>query len=126
MGNTKAERAYAILEGARGRIVGARFVKRTNGEVRDMNCRAGVTKYRRGGELAFNPLEKGLYPVFDMQKNEYRFITLDAVIQLRVDGTTYDFAEDGTVSVNGAVPENAHLLGVRKSAIYEYDSAAGF
>ena len=123
---TRAETAFAILEAARGRIVGARFIKRTDGTVREMNCRAGVTKHKRGGELAFNPLEKGLYPVFDMQKQEYRFISLDSVLQLRVDGTVYDFAEDGTMTIDGRVPENAHLMGVRKTAIYEFDGAVGF
>lgn len=68
--------------GARGRIFRVTFVKRTTGELRDMNCRLGVTRYLRGGELPFSPKEKNLIIVYDVKKKGYRSISLDNVHQI--------------------------------------------
>lgn len=80
-----------IKELAGGKIFGCTFVKRSNGEVRDMTCRLGVKKGQVGGELGFDIVEKGLLPVFDMAKNDYRMINLETVTEIRANGQVYRF-----------------------------------
>lgn len=72
-------------------IFGATFVKRSTGEIREMVCRLGVKKGQVGGELPFDPIEKGLLPVFDMAKQDYRMISLTTLKELRIKGTVYKF-----------------------------------
>ena len=74
---------------SRGRVFTARFKKRTTGEERTMNCRLGVTKHLKGGELKYNPAEKNLVGVFDMQKKGYRMIDVDGLTNLTVDGEEF-------------------------------------
>jgi hypothetical protein len=75
-----------------GRIFTAVFKKKTDGTIRKMTCRMGVTKHlKAGGELKFNPYAKHLLPVFDVQKKGYRFINADELISLTVDGVTINF-----------------------------------
>jgi hypothetical protein len=73
-----------------GEIFSVEFVKRTNGEIRLMNCRKGVTKYLAGGELKFDPTEKKLIPVFDVQKGEYRSISADAITKVVFKQTVFE------------------------------------
>jgi hypothetical protein len=70
-----------------GRIFGVYFVKRTTGEVRHMVCRTGVTKHLKGGNKAYDAASKLLLTVYDVQKEGYRSIPLDAVIQIEHHGT---------------------------------------
>ena len=56
-----------------GKIFTVEFVKK-DGTVRKMNARLGVKKHLKGGSLAFDPSERNLLPVFDMQKEGYRMI----------------------------------------------------
>lgn len=78
-----------ILE-SNGKIFKVVFVKRTTGEVREMVARIGVKKDQTGEGLKFDPLEKGLLTVFDMQKDAYRMINLDTVTELKCLGETYE------------------------------------
>jgi len=66
------------------------FVKRTNGEVREMRCRVGVKKHLKGGEKKFSDEEKKLLTVFDLDKLAYRSIPLDQIIRVKVNGKTYE------------------------------------
>lgn len=85
------DQAVEIIEGAKesGRVFSVRFVKRTDNTIRDMNCRGGVRKHLRGGELAYDPKKKRLVTVFDMQKGGYRSINCDSIMQIVVDGKTF-------------------------------------
>lgn len=83
----------AIKEMAGNTIFGATFVNK-NGEVRDMVCRLGVKTHLKGGDLPFDPVDKGLLPVFDMQKEGYRMINLKTITELRVKGVTYTFGDE--------------------------------
>ncbi len=65
-----------------GQIFSVVFKKRTNGEIRKMRCRMGVTKYLKGGERAYDFKEKNLLPVFDLEKGEYRSIPIEAIITM--------------------------------------------
>lgn len=77
-----------IKELAGNTIFGVTFTKK-DGTVRDMTCRLGVKAHLRGGELPFCPVEKGMLPVFDMAKGEYRMVNLNTVTEIRVGGKVY-------------------------------------
>ena len=62
------------------------FVKRTNGKTRVMNCRKGVKKGTRGGALRFQPLAHDLVSVFDIPKRLHRFISLDEIKRVNING----------------------------------------
>jgi len=74
-----------IRDLAKGTIFTAINIK-TNGEVRKYICRLGVRKHLRGGELPYDPAEKGYLPIFDMQKKEYRMLNLKTLTYLKVRG----------------------------------------
>jgi len=78
----------------RGHIFSVLFVKRTTGELREMVCRQGVKKHLAGGEAAYNFNEKGLLPVFDMQKKGYRSIPNDGIRAITYSGETHEYKED--------------------------------
>lgn len=71
-------------------IFGATFTKK-DGSVRNMTCRLGVKKGTNGKGLNFDPLEKGLLPVFDMQAGGFRMINLNTVTELRIKGEIHRF-----------------------------------
>ena len=77
-----------------GKIFGATFVKK-DGTIRVMNCRRGVSKGVTGVGLKFNPQDKQLLGVFDMQKDQHRFINLETLSQIRHGGEVYEVAQDG-------------------------------
>ena len=81
--------AVEKMVNTKGRVFSARFEKRTTGEMRKINCRLGVTKHLKGGELKYKPSEKNLVGVFDMQKKGYRMIDIDGLTNLTVDGEEF-------------------------------------
>jgi hypothetical protein len=66
------------------------FIKRSTGELRKMNCRKGVTKYLTGGEIKYNPKDKNLIVVFDMQKKAYRMIALENIRTINMNNSQYE------------------------------------
>ena len=83
------EDAIALIENSNGKIITVDFIKRTTGELRTMNCRLGVRKHLKGGELAYDPKEKGLITVFDMQKAGYRSIATESIQRITIGGETH-------------------------------------
>lgn len=75
-------RNQILKAGEGGRIMTVKFIKRTNGEIRVMNCRLGVTSHLRGGAQTYDPKSRSLLTVFDMQKGQYRNINLDNVLEI--------------------------------------------
>lgn len=65
------------------------FVKRSTGKTRVMNCRKGVRSKWVGGALKFNPAEKKLVSVYDMQKGAFRFISLDEIRRIAMQGKVF-------------------------------------
>ena len=63
---------------ANGRIFSVEFVKK-DCTLRKMICRTGVTKHLKGGELPYDPIDKGLLSVFDMSVQDYRMINLRTI-----------------------------------------------
>lgn len=74
----------------RGNFFTVTFVKRTGDkEVRTMNCRKGVTKGVNGNGLKFDPNDKSLVGVWEPSKKQHRFISLDEIHALSIDGEKY-------------------------------------
>jgi hypothetical protein len=73
-----------------GSLFSIEFVKRTTGETREMLCRTGVKAHLKGGVKKFDDREKNLLTVYDVQKNGYRSIPLDAIIRVKIHGKVYE------------------------------------
>lgn len=82
------EHAVQLIRSSGNKIFSVSFVKK-DGSSRLMNCRLGVTKHLKGGELAYDPKEYGLIAVFDIQKNNYRMINLETIQELSINGDKF-------------------------------------
>jgi hypothetical protein len=78
-----------VKEMVGNKIFSVEFIK-LNGEHRKMVCRLGVKKHLRGGSLAYDAKSLNLLPVFDMEKGDYRMINFDSIINVTIDGVTYE------------------------------------
>lgn len=74
---------------AGGKIFSCKFVKRTDGSIRNMIARTGVSKGITGEGRAWDPTERGLLPVYDMQARGYRMIPAESVMEVRAKGKTF-------------------------------------
>lgn len=81
--------AKNLIKSTKGKFFTVWFVKK-DGTLREMNARLGVKAYLKGGELPYNPEEKGLIPVFDMQKHAYRMISWTTIKKIRIDNREYN------------------------------------
>lgn len=86
----KRDEARELFNNHRGEFFSVRFIKK-NGEVRDMRARTGVKKGLKGVGLSFSPRDYGLLPVYDLDKQEYRFVNLNTLIEAHVAGERYVF-----------------------------------
>lgn len=77
-----------------GRVFGVTFVKRTDGSVREMNCRGGVKKGVTGQGMKYDPASKNLVTVFDMQNGEFRHINQDTITRVTMNGVTFTVVKD--------------------------------
>ena len=82
------ETAKKYIYATNGRIFSAVFTKK-DGEKRLMNCRLKVKKYVKGVGRKFDPSDKGLIGVFDLQKDQHRFINLNTLESLKIQGVEY-------------------------------------
>jgi hypothetical protein len=69
------------------------FIKK-DGSVRVMNARRGVKKGVKGVGMSYNPTEKDLVVVFDMQKEAFRMVNAKTVLEIKADKEHYK-VEDG-------------------------------
>jgi hypothetical protein len=85
------EIAEFIRRMASNTIFSCRFIKRTTGEERLMVCRLGVAPKTSNDSNSrdYNPINKGLLTVWDVQKKAYRTISLDSIISIKIAGTDY-------------------------------------
>ena len=81
------DEAVGVILWSGGLFVGVEFTKRSTGETRRMVCRTGVKAHLKGGEKAYDPVEKGLMTVFDVHKGEYRAIPVEGLTRIKVNGT---------------------------------------
>lgn len=94
-----AKKAFEILTQYHERIVTVKFIKRTNGELRTLNGRLGVSKYVKGVGMSYDPKAKNLITIFDMriasslpesERNKaYRCVPLDAILEIKADGKVF-------------------------------------
>ncbi len=70
----------------------ATFIKK-NGEIRIMNCRLGVKKHLKGGELSYDAEKLNHLIVFDVVKKAYRSINLNTLISITFKKETIKFVE---------------------------------
>lgn len=99
---TKLE-AYSKMKLSKGQAFTVDFIKK-DGSIRKMNCKTNIKKLIKGEEgkgLQYNPLQKLLLPVVDLQElaklrkeegNEYRAwrsVNLQTVLHLKIDGREY-------------------------------------
>ena len=73
------------IQKAENTIFSVEFIKK-DGTVRTMVARLHVKKGVKGTGMAYNPIEKGLIHVWDMQKNGFRMINLKTVTKLQIKG----------------------------------------
>ena len=73
---------------ATGEIFGVTFIKRTDGTLREMSARFGVTKGVKGVGLAFDPKAKDLMVVYDMNNN-FRMVNIPGIREVQVQGIRY-------------------------------------
>ena len=78
-----------LLLDNKGHVFSVVFLKK-DGSIRKMLCRFGVKKHLKGGKLTFNPLERNLLVVFDMQKEAYRMINLETLMNIHMKGLEYN------------------------------------
>lgn len=91
---TKDE-AKRLIKDTKGKFFTVTFIKK-DGTEREMNARLGVRKYLKGGDLPYNPEEKGLIPVYDVklgktQSNDaYRMINVATIKKLKIGNNEYN------------------------------------
>ena len=91
-----------LIRDSEGKVFNVQFIKKGGG-IRSMNCRLGYTvkKGLKGGELPYNPMEKGLIPAYLMyndesyqvEGNNRRMINEDTILSVSIDGSTYNVQE---------------------------------
>lgn len=91
-----------------GHIFAVEFIKRTDGSIREMLCRTGVTKGTHGGSMGYKPEDHGLLSVYDMQKQGFRSIPVENILHLSMNGQRYERRDMELVPTNphGLMPTN--------------------
>ena len=98
------EKVRKLISSTKGKFFRVIFTKRTNGELRTMDCRTGVSKFIKkdkngnGKGLAFKPKDHDLIPVWDLKAWDpeskdtgYRFINIRTVKEIRFAGEVHSF-----------------------------------
>ena len=87
------DKAKKYIYNTNGKIFSAVFTKK-DGQKRLMNCRLKVKKYVNGVGRKFKPEDRGLIGVFDLQKDQHRFINLNTLETLKISGIEYKIKEN--------------------------------
>ena len=87
----KRKDTMETIQKAKGHFFSVEFNKRTTGEIRKMICRRGVSKGVTGVGLAYDPMEKGLCTVWDVEAKTFRSINLDGIIRINSEGITWEY-----------------------------------
>lgn len=87
------EQAKNLIIGSSGQIFTVRFIKK-NGDERVLTGRTGVKRYVTGTGRSYDPLTKNLVSVYELNRDtkgpeNYRFIPLDRLLEVRIGGETY-------------------------------------
>ena len=87
-GTITTDQAKQLIKDTKGKFFTVTFIKK-DGTTRVMNARLGVKAYLKGGVLPYNPEEKNLIPVYDMQKRAYRTISVGTIKNLKIGNNEY-------------------------------------
>lgn len=68
-----------------GKIFTVEFTKK-NGQLRKLNGRRKVSQGTNGKGMNYNPVDRGLLPVFDMQKLAWRMVNFDTIVSYAIHG----------------------------------------
>jgi hypothetical protein len=74
------------------KIFSAIFTK-ANGEKRKMVARCGVKKGIKGTGMSYDPASKGLKPVFDMVKGDYRMLNLNTLESITMESQRFEITK---------------------------------
>jgi len=85
------DKAKDMIIATNGKVFGVTFIKK-DGSRREMSCRLGVKSHLAGGELKYDPFERGLIPVYDMNKG-YRMVNLNTLQRISINGQTYNVSQ---------------------------------
>lgn len=87
-GTINKEQAKQLIKDTKGKFFTVTFIKK-DGTTRVMNARLGVKVYLKGGELPYNPDEKGLIPVYDVKTGGYRMVNVNTIKNLKIGKNEY-------------------------------------
>ena len=88
-GTITKEQAKQLIKDTKGKFFTVTFIKK-DGTERVMNARLGVKVYLKGGELPYNPDEKGLIPVYDVKTGGYRMVNVNTIKKLKIGNSEYN------------------------------------
>lgn len=77
-----------LKETSNKKIFSVTFRKK-DGSLRKMNAMRGVRKGVKGVGHSFNPSERNLLTVYDVQIRNFRFVNLDEVISFKANRKTF-------------------------------------
>jgi hypothetical protein len=80
-----------------GRFFTVTFVKRSNGVLRRMTARLGVTRHLAGGPPAYDPRDHVLIWAWEVNVG-YRSIPIEGILSLTTDGVTYAVENDQRIA----------------------------
>ena len=93
MKNITKQDAVKLIQSQGNSFFSVKFVKKDK-TVREMNCRLNVKKHLKGGELKYNPFERGLIPVFDAVSRGYRMINIETLLELNCNKESYKITDN--------------------------------
>lgn len=79
-----------VLRSSNGKFFSVTFVKK-DGTPRHLTGRTAVRKGVKGVGMSFDPKLHNLMTVFDVEKEDFRMINLDTVLEATVNSTRYVF-----------------------------------
>jgi hypothetical protein len=77
-----------LKETSNKKIFSVTFIKK-DGSLRKMNAMRGVRKGVKGVGHSFDPSEKNLLTVYDMQKLDFRFVNLNEIISFKANRKSF-------------------------------------
>ena len=73
MENLKKHQLLKLIDNLNGKIFNVKFIKKSTGELRSMTCRTNVKFTNQSGQpLHWNQRERGIVPVYELTKKQYK------------------------------------------------------
>lgn len=83
------KQAIKLIQSSEGKMFSVLFKRRTDGNLREMNCRTGVKKYLKNPEAPPRQRGQNLINVYDVQVQGYRCIPHEGIRQVTIGGEVY-------------------------------------